>query len=103
MIIDGLDVHCQYCMCPVEVWKPCLKTYGGDECKLYDDFSNVIWEFEKVAKPFNNQDILNKCHSDFEKEYGDIPSFDDSIMEMIEIHYFEGYMPNNYRHLSICK
>lgn len=38
MIIDDVDVHCQYCMCPAAVWKHSMKSYDGDQCKLYDDF-----------------------------------------------------------------
>lgn len=103
MIIDGVNVHCQYCMCPVEVWKPSLKTYNGDGCKLYDDFSNVISELEDARKPFNNQDILDKCQTDFEKEYTDISDFEAAVNEMIEINYSEGYMPGNYRPFTIVK
>lgn len=103
MIIDGVDVHCQYCMCPVEVWKPFFKTYSGDGCKLYDDFTNVISEFEYAGKPFNNQDILNKCRADFEMEYTDISDFETTIYEMIDIHYSERYMPSNYRPFTVIK
>ncbi len=103
MIIDGVDVHCQYCMCPVKVWKHSMKSYDGDECKLYDDFTNVIWELEEAVKPFNNQDILDKCRSDFEKEYTDIVDFEACVNEMIEINIDLGVMPENYRVISIVK
>lgn len=97
------EVHCQYCMCPIEVWKHSMKTYDGDECKLYDDFSNVIWELEESIKPFNNHAILEKCRNAFEKEYTDITDFEACINEMIGINVEEGYMPGNYRHLSLCR
>ena len=103
MIIDGVDVHCQYCMCPVEVWKPFFKTYSGDGCKLYDDFTNVISGLEDARKPFSNQDILNKCRADFEADYTDIKDFEATVNEMIQINVSEGYMPGNYRSLTIIK
>jgi len=103
MIIDGVNVHCQYCMCPVEVWKPFFKTYSGDECKLYDDFTNVISELEDTGRPFNNQGILDKCWTDFEKEYTDISDFEVTINEMIQINYSEGYMPSNYKPITVVK
>lgn len=97
------EVHCQYCMCPKEVWKHTMKTYDGDECKLYDDFTNVIWKLEEEIKPFNNQDIIERCRKDFGREYTDIKDFEAAINEMIEINYSEGYMPKNYRRLSVCR
>ncbi len=98
------EVHCQYCQCPKGVWKKgSFKTYPGDnECKLYDDFSNVIWEFEKAIKPFNIRDIIDRCRAAFELEYADIPDFEATINEMIMINNEEGYMPNNYRPLTVC-
>ena len=104
MIIDGVDVHCQYCMCPKEAWKGgSFKTYQGDECKLYDDFSAVISELEDTGKPFGNQDILESCRNDFEREYIDIQDFETTITEMIMINVEEGYMPDNYRPISKVK
>ncbi len=48
------EVHCQYCMSPKEVWKHSMQTYDEDECKLYSDFSDVVWELEEAGKPFYN-------------------------------------------------
>ena len=103
MTIDGVDVHCQYCMCPVKVWKHSMKNYEGDECKLYDDFSAVISELEDTGKPFGNQDILESCRNDFEHEYTDIQDFEAIVNEMILINVSEGYMPDNYRSISKVK
>ncbi len=97
------EVHCEYCMCPKDIWKPSMKTYAGDECKLYDDFMNVIRELEQDLKPFNNQDILEKCKADFEKEYSDIADFEATVNEMITINLELGVMPKNYRLLTVCK
>lgn len=97
------DVHCEYCMCPKEVWKRSLRTYDGDECKLYSDFVDVIWVFEEALKPFNNQEIFDKCRVEFEHEYNDIQDFEASITEMIQINVEEGYMPKNYRPIAACK
>lgn len=97
------EVHCEYCMCPKEVWKPSMKTYSGDECRLYDDFGNVIWDLEKAIKPFNNRDIINKCWTDFEANYSDIEDFESTVNEMIEINIDLGVMPDNYRPLMIYK
>lgn len=103
MIIDGVDVHCQYCMCPVKVWKPLFMTYSGDGCKLYDDFTNVISKLEDTGKPFNTKDILKKCWEDFEADYTDIKDFEATVYEMIQINVSEGYMPSNYRPVSVVK
>lgn len=97
------EVHCQYCMCPKEVWKPCMKTYSGDECKLYSDFSDVIYKLENTGRPFNNQDILEKCRADFAGEYNDIADFEATVNEMIEIYIELGVMSGDYRPLTICK
>jgi hypothetical protein len=90
------EVHCQYCQCPKEIWKPSMKTYKGDECKLYDDFTNAVYELEKAVKPFNNLDIINKCRTDFEADYSDIADFEATVNEMIEINIDLGVMPGNY-------
>lgn len=95
------EIHCIYCQCPKDIWKPSMKTYQGDECKLLDDFLTVIWELEESKEPFNNQDIINKCRSDFEANFNDIEDFEATISELIETHFTEGYMPRNYRHLSV--
>jgi len=97
------EIHCQYCQCPKGLWKHSMKTYEGDECKLYDAFSDVIWELERAIKPFNNWDILDKCRKAFEHDYTDIKDFEACINEMIDIHLDLGVMPNNYRLLSVCK
>ena len=73
-----------------------MKTYKGDECKLYYHFSNVIYELENALGPFNNQDIINKCQTDFEKEYSDIENFEAIINEMISINIELSVMPRNY-------
>ena len=99
MIINGVDVHCQYCMCPKEAWKHSMKSYAGDECKLYDDFSAVVSELEDTGKTFSNRDILSKCR-EFEKEYTDIQDFEATVTEMIMINVEEGYMPDNYKPLE---
>jgi len=97
------EVHCQYCMCPIEVWKHSMKTYDGDECELYDDFSSVIWEMEEAIKPFSNKDIIKKCQKNFESKYNDIKDFEASIYEMIEIIIDTGAMPKNYRPLELVR
>ena len=90
------EVHCKYCMCPKEIWKPVMKNYNGDECKLYSDFTDVISELEGAKKSFGNQEIIEKCRKDFEEEYTDISDFKTSVNEMIQINVSEGYMPKNY-------
>lgn len=97
------EIHCEYCQCPKNIWKPSMNTYKGDECRLYDDFINVIWELEKNIKPFNNQDIISKCRTDFESNYSDISDFEASINEMISINIELGVMPCNYRSMYICE
>ncbi len=96
-------VHCQYCMAPVEIWKHSMTTYAGDECKLYSDFSDVVWELENTGKPFNDQDILEACRKGFEHEYTDIKDFEACINEMIGIHVECGVFSRDYRPLSIEK
>lgn len=81
------EVHCEYCQCPVEIWKPDLKTYKGDECKLYAAFYVVIDDLEDAKKPFTNDDIMAKCRTNFEGKYTDIEDFEATINEMINIHY----------------
>lgn len=96
------EVHCQYCMCPKEAWKGGnFKTYHGDECKLYSDFSDVISDLEYAEKPFNNYDILKKCREDFAEEYNDITDFEAIINEMINIYIELGVMSEDYRPISI--
>lgn len=103
MIIDEMDVHCQFCMCPVEVWKHSMETYEGDECKLYDDFLTIIWEMEKAIKPFSNSDIIKRCKEVFERKYNDIKDVEATIYEMIEINIDLGVMPDNYRRIELVK
>ena len=93
-----MEVHCQYCMCPKEIWKGGnLKTYQGDECKLFSDFSEIISELADTKKPFNNQKIIDKCQSDFKKEHREIKDIEATINEMIQISVKESYMPKNYK------
>lgn len=90
-------------MCPVEVWKPSLKTYHGDECRLYSEFCDVIDRLESAIKPFGNQDIISGCRIGFETDFNDIEDFEATINELICINCTEGYMPKNYRILEVYK
>lgn len=92
--------HCDLCMCPIEQWEP-LKTYNSDRtCEIYSDFSEIIWKLEEKPKPYSYKDVLNKC-LEFKGAYNDIPDFEITVKEMIEIGLDTGIMSKLYRQLSI--
>lgn len=97
------EIHCEYCQCPIEIQKTSMKTYKGDECRLYDAFLDIIYEFGKGIKPFNNKDIINMCSSNFNKDFNDIENLEATVNEMIDINIDLGVMPDNYRPLYIIQ
>lgn len=97
---NPVKYHCNYCMCPLDEWKP-LDTYkSNDSCKVYSDFYNVIWDLEENDKKYNFQDVLNQCIK-FKNDYPDIPDFEAAVKEMIQIGIETGIITNLYRDLSV--
>lgn len=76
------DYHCEYCGCPMELWKP-METYKSDRCcELYSDFGDAIDQLEERKIPYRYKDVLTKCLK-FKNEYPDIEEFEVSLSEMI--------------------
>lgn len=90
------EVHCTFCLCPVELWKKDLKSYDGEECRLLSDFFDLIWDFDTEKKPFSDKDILKRFRKDYAAMHTDIKDLKVTIEEMIHIYRNEGYMPGNY-------
>ena len=99
MSIFDYETHCEYCMCPKEIFTDNnLKTYSGDRCKLYYYFSEVIDEFESKIIPFTAKDIYKKCETELTKHITDIPDLKATVDELLEINDIElGVMPSNYK------
>jgi hypothetical protein len=80
------DVHCQWCLCPKSVWKASnLKTYKGNECKLFSYFFDVIWDLDN-GQPFTFKVVVEKCKEHFLNDpdpITDISDWDATVKEMI--------------------
>ncbi len=97
MINKDIEIHCEHCQCPIELWEHTLKTYQGDDCRLFENFFGTMADLECSKGTFNDCDIIRVCKEDFESEYNDIPDFEASIKELIQIYINERYMPSNYK------
>jgi hypothetical protein len=97
------EYHCRYCYCPKDLWSKWMKTYDGDECKLYDSFTAIINEFEDAKTLFTNSDIYKKCTEVFARQFNDIVDIDATIKEMIDVNNSECFMPSNYVLLEIIR
>lgn len=73
------EYHCEYCCCPKEHWKPCLKTYSGDECKLYDSFSDLIEDGT------TSEELTKLAIAELPKEFPDIKDIKATVKELVEI------------------
>ena len=74
--------HCEYCMCPIEVWndeEPLFKTYSGDGCKLFDEFSSLI-EYSMTAAELAELAII-----ELPKEFSDIEDISATVKELMDI------------------
>ena len=97
--MDAVKYHCDYCRCPLEMWKP-LETYKNDRsCELFSDFFDIIWDLEETERKYSYKEIYSKC-LEFKDKYPDILNFDESVKEMIEIGLDTGII-TNYIRLSI--
>ena len=77
------DYHCEYCGCPLDLWKP-MDTYKNDRCcELYSDFLDVIGKLENKKISYGYRDILERCLK-LKTKYPDIPDFEASLYEMID-------------------
>ncbi len=74
-----MEYHCEYCCCPKELWKKCLKTYDGDECKLYDSFISLIED------GMTTEELANLALEELPKEFSDLLNPVETIKEMIEV------------------
>lgn len=89
------DYHCEYCGCPIDKWTP-MDTYKSDRCcELYSDFFNIIWDLEAIEKPYRYIDVLKECLK-FKDEYPDVPDFQESVNEMVDIGVDTGIMTKLY-------
>ncbi|GAB6170966.1 hypothetical protein JCM15765_04440 [Paradesulfitobacterium aromaticivorans] len=73
------EYHCEYCQFPKDLWSPALKTYHGDECKLYDSFSSLI---EDGITP---QELTMVAQVELPKEFSNIPDIDMTVKELVQI------------------
>jgi hypothetical protein len=73
------EYHCEYCSCPKEIWKKCLMTYNGDECKLYDSFLDLI-DYE-----MNSEELTAVAREELPKEFPDIVDLDATVAELVGI------------------
>lgn len=88
------EVHCEFCMTPKEIWEP-LKTYNSDRsCEIYNEFFNIIWDLEETKRYFY-KDVAKELYK-VKSNYPDIPNFDATINELIEIGLDTGIMTNKY-------
>lgn len=84
------ETHCQYCNCPKELWTKSLKTYEGDECKLYESFLSLA-EFKLSAK-----ELIEIAKKELPKEFPDITDLDATIKELMDIILACGILDNPY-------
>ncbi|HHY26422.1 MAG TPA: hypothetical protein GX523_06685 [Desulfitobacterium dehalogenans] len=75
------EYHCEYCYCPKDIWKKCLTTYDGDECKLYDSFSSLI-PFDDDITP---QRLGLIARNKLPREFPDIIDIDATVTELVSI------------------
>jgi len=74
-----MEYHCEYCQCPKDVWKKCLKTYDGDECVLYESFISLIED------GISAEEITKLALVELPKEFPDLLNPIETIKEMIDI------------------
>lgn len=78
-LISTSKYHCEYCCCPKDVWKHCMTTYQGDECKLYESFLSLVEDWMTPA-------ILTKVAlKELPEEFPDITDIDATVAELVEI------------------
>ena len=75
------DNHCMYCAAPGP--KAVMKTYDGDTCQIYSDYSGLRYEYEISNTSFTLEEITLQCRKSFLEKYPDIPDFDKTIEEML--------------------
>ncbi len=73
------EVHCQCCMCPIEIWVPVLKNYKGDECELSEHFMSLAEDW------MTPEDLVKVAKTELPKEYSDIEDLDALVKELVEI------------------
>lgn len=78
-----LELHCEYCQCPKDIWEKALITYDGDECKLYDSFLDLVnSDFPNDLTPQQVTDIAKR---ELPKEFSDITDIDATVKELVDI------------------
>jgi len=75
------DDHCMYCAAPGP--KAVMKTYDGDTCQIYYDYSDIRYEYEISKTSFTLEEITLQCRKSFLEKYPDVPDFDETIKEML--------------------
>ena len=74
------ELHCEYCMCPKDIWKKALVTYDGDECKLYASFLDLIG-----LDDLTPQQLTNIAKQELPKEFPDITNINATVRELVDI------------------
>lgn len=74
-----MEYHCQYCMCPKEIWKPCVNSYQGDECHLYDSFLSLIEDGMTI------ETLTELAIEELPKEFSDIEDIGELVKELVDV------------------
>jgi len=72
-------VHCGCCMCPIELWKPSIRNYKGDECELYESFLSLVEDGMTPAQ------LTTEALLELPKEFSDIEDIVALVDELVDI------------------
>ena len=73
------EVHCGYCICPKEIWKPSIKNYQGNECQLVEFFLSLVEDW------MTPEELTKVTIAELSKEYSDIEDIEALAKELVDV------------------